>query len=177
MADYTIDLTNENFDTPAGGKYFDVGVHIVEIISATRETNTNGNDFVSFKVRGVNDEEGEARRYLTEKSAKWTVSLISGIIVHNQDSDASKEKARETLRKITNTSQVDDKFLAKLVDKEAWIEVYEDTNAPKPNGGYYKRAKIFQYEPKPRQTQPAQQVQSVTGGTMLTDKELDEIPF
>jgi len=176
MADFDLDMSNDTFEGGASN-YFDVGVHLVMIDSATRRVNDKGKSFVEVKFQGVHDEQGDAKLWFTtEKGSKYSARVINGIIVHNQTSDEAKEKARAVLQKIKSTSEYDDKFLTKLKGKEAWIEVYEDTNAPKPNGGYYKRTDIYQYEPKPRQTVSTPTATPVEG-KFLSQEELDEIPF
>lgn len=157
--------------------YFDEGVHEVYIKKATRGSSPKtGSEYIEFDLLGENDEEGNVRLYLTEKTQERSRSILATIAVHNKQSDVEKQAVRDAFKKITDTDQLDDDFLKKFVDLQAWILTEQDTNAPKPNGGFYLRNNLYSYEPTPRTTatSPATTASQLLGGT---DADLDEVPF
>ena len=166
------EMTDKDFD--ARGEYFDVGEYEAGILSAKRGKSENtGSEFIEFEVQDANgDAKTSTRLYLTEKSAPYTRSTLAGIAVHNQQDDAGKDKVREFFKGITDTDKFDDKFLARYEGDTAFIRVEEDKNAPKPNGGFYLRASLFHYMPKPKKPT----VEDIMGGgTPVNDP--NDIPF
>jgi hypothetical protein len=169
------EMQDKDFEAK-GGKYFDAGVHEVYINDIKRGVASTGSEFVEVEVT---DKEAErtanTRLYLTDKTAERSRSILAGIAVHNKDTEADKQKVRDAFKKITDTDQLDDKFLSRLENMQAWISAEEDTSAPKPNGGFYLRYNLFSYEPKPRQQTAEQLVADLKNNS--TPASTDNIPF
>ena len=161
----------EDKDFEARGKYFDAGVYKVHLSDPKRDVSKSGSEFVQFTVNGENEEQSDVRLYLTEKAAPYSLKTLAGIAVHNKGSEAEKQKVRDAFKNITDTDTLDAKFLEKFENMEAWVLVEEDTNSPKPNGGYYLRYNLYSYEPKPRKITP----EDLMGGGTPVDP--DEVPF
>ena len=170
-----VTMTDEDLATRTGGNYFSEGVHEVLIRKAERGTTAAGKDFAEITVLGHDDEEGTARLWFsTEAGAKYALSILSGIAVHNREGDAAKEKARATFKAITDTDEVDDKFLARFVEMDAWFLVQK-------SGGTYQNAEgetkdsydrnIYGYEPKMK---PMTAEQLISSGTPVST---DDVPF
>lgn len=156
--------------------YFAEGVHEVYITAMERGVSPNTkSEYIEVSLLGEGDAEGSARLYLTDKTADRSRSILATIAVHNKGTDAEKQKVRDVFKKVTDTDQLDDKFLAKFKDMQAWILVEEDKSAPKPNGGFYLRTNLYSYEPKPRAKTADELVSDITEGGEPVD--LSEIPF
>lgn len=164
----------EDKDFSARKPYFGVGVHEIYITKAERGTASTGSEYIEIDVLGEDDRTGNTRLYLTEKTSERSRSILGAIAVHNKETDVDKQKVRDAFKSITDTDELDEKFLAKFKDMQAWILTEEDTNAPKPNGGYYLRNSIYSYPPTPRTSQKVTAEQLVSSGTPVDD---DEIPF
>ena len=159
--------------------YFDEGVHEVIIDDFRRGTSTNtGSEYIEFDLVGENDENGQVRLYLTEKTQERTRQILATIAVHNKESEADKEKVREAFKKITDTDQLDDAFLDKFKDMQAWILTTPNTSQPKPDGGFYLQNNLYGYKPTPKAsiTSPATTAEQLLGGTPV-DANGEEIPF
>ena len=158
--------------------YFDAGVHEVAIQAVRRGVmdNENKTEYVEFDVVGLQDEEASVRLWLSDKAAPYTLANLARIAVHNKESEADKQKVREAFKKITDTDQLDEKFLEKFVDMQCWILTEEDTNAPKPNGGFYLRNNLYSWEPKPKQitADDLTTANMKAGGTPVDN---DDVPF
>lgn len=144
-------MNDSDFETK-GGQYFDAGVYEITITSAERgESKNTGTPYAGFDVVGPDGQETNVRLYLSEKAAERSRSILGAIAVHNKKTDAEKDAVRKAFKAITDTDQIDEKFLQKFVDMKAWILVEEDTTgAQKPGGGYYLRSNLYSYEPTPR---------------------------
>lgn len=153
--------------------YFGVGVHEVAIQAARRGQldNANKTEYIEFDLMGLNDEQGSVRLWISEKAAPYTLANLGRLAVHNKKTEAEKQKIRDAFKKIVDTDQIDQAFLDKFVDMQAWILVEEDVNAPKPNGGFYTRTNLYSYEPKPKKTT----VESIMPGATKADD--DDVPF
>ena len=168
-------MIDDDFDK-SDGNWFEPGVYKVLIESATRGKTDKGTEYIEFKVLGEEDQTGKARKYITEKSAQYTRNFLAGIAVHNQTTEEEKQKVRDSFKKPLDTDTWTDKYLEKFKNFEAWIDVYEDENAPKSNGGFYKRTEIFHYEPKHRQPSSRSRIADMLN--QATPVELsDDIPF
>lgn len=166
-------MTDADFEHK-GGQYFDSGVHEVIITKAETGQSKTGTPFIGFTVEGTEGQTTDVRLYLSEKAAPYTRSKLATIAVHNQTDEAGKEKARAAFKAITDTDQlIEPKFVQRFVDMQAWIDTYEDENAPNPNGGFYKRSDLFGYEPKHRE--PTGAVQQMLKESEPVDP--NEIPF
>lgn len=164
-------MTDADFDKK-GGAYFDLGVHQVIITSAKNVNPASGSPYIDFQLLGENDEAGDCRLYMNEAAAAYSIPKLAGIAVHNKETDTDKQKVRDIFKGIGDTNDIDDKFLAKYTDMQAWILTEEDTaGAQKPNGGYYKRNRLYHYEPKVK----AQTAESLMGGTPVDVS--NEVPF
>lgn len=152
--------------------YFEEGVHEVYITKAVRGTASTGSEFIELDLLGEDDRTGNARLYLTEKTQERSRQILATIAVHNKQTDAEKQAVRDAFKKITDTDQIDDDFLKKFVDLQAWILTEQDKNAPKPNGGYYLRNNLYSYAPTPRKT-TADDLISEGGAPVDTD----DVPF
>lgn len=155
--------------------YFGAGVHEVVITELKKVEPESGAPYVEATVIGENDEKDAIRLYISEKAAPYTLSNLARIAVHNKETDAEKQKVRDAFTKITDTDQLDEKFLDKFKDMQAWILTEEDLNAPKPNGGYYLRSNLYSYVPKPRNASQMTAEQLVSDQNEKVDT--DEIPF
>lgn len=169
------EMQDKDFEA-TGGKYFDAGVHEVFINNISRGKSQNtGSDFIEVEVTDEAAERtAKTRLYLTEKTAERTRKILAAIAVHNKDNEVDKQKVRDAFKKITDTDQLDDKFLGRMENMQCWISAEEDQSAPKPNGGYYLRYNLYGYEPSPR-TPAATTVEDLMGGTPVADG--TEIPF
>lgn len=169
-------LEDKDFD--ARKPYFGLGAHEVYIKAARRGQldNENKTEYVEFDLLGEDDQEGNVRLWISEKAAPYTLARLGQIAVHNKDTEEEKQKVRDAFKKITDTDLIDQKFLDKFKDMQAWILVEEDTNAPKPNGGFYTRTNLYSYPPKPRQLSASDLTtdQMKQGGTPVNP---DEVPF
>ena len=163
----------EDKDFTGGNKYFNEGVYKVYLSDPKRDVSKSGSEFIQFTVNGENEEQTDVRLYLTEKAAPYSLKTLAGIAVHNKGSEAEREKVREAFKAITDTDTLDAKFLAKFENYEAWVLVEEDTNAPKPNGGYYLRTNLYSFPPKPRKITP----EDIMGGGTKDGIDPDEVPF
>lgn len=170
-------LTDEDLKPRGDGNWFDVGVHKVIIESAKRGKIDSGKEYVEFTVLGEEDQQGSARLWFTtDKAAKYALSILAGIAVHNKNSEAAKQTVRDAFKKITDTDSVDDKFLTRYEKMDAWVSVYEDVNGKqKPGGGFYKRTDIYGYEPKPKKQTAEQLVADLKTNGEAVD--VSEIPF
>lgn len=136
------------------GKYFEEGVHKVEIIGVEGGTNDNGKEYIEFKVGGADGEEGTARMWFTtDKAIGFTFDTIRTIFVHNAK-EGKKEEAREMVNKVKNSDELVKLCATALNGKEAWYVVersdYTYTNAAGEQKQGYNR-NLYGYEPKPRQ--------------------------
>lgn len=168
----------EDKDFESRKPYFDEGVHEVYIDDFRRGESTNtGSPFIEFDVVGENDEQGNVRLYLTEKTQERTRSILATIAVHNKQSEEEKQAVRNAFKKITDTDQIDDAFLEKFNGMQAWILTEPNLTQPKPAGGYYLQSNLYSYKPTPRTTatSPATTAEQLLGGTPVDDT--DEIPF
>ena len=170
-----VTMTDEDLATRTGGNYFSEGVHEVLIQKAERGVTDSGKEYAEITVLGHDDEVGTARLWFsTEKAGKYALSILSGIAVHNRKDDAAKEKARATFKAITDTDEVDDKFLARFKEMDAWFMVQQSDrtyqNAEGETKNSYDR-NIYGYEPKMKQMTAEQLVSS---GTPVST---DDVPF
>ena len=164
----------EDKDFSAGGNYFQEGVYKVVLADPKHDVSKSGSDFVQFTAYDPEtDAKADVRLYVTEKAAEYTRRTLAGIVVHNVEGDAAKDKVRTTFKAITDTDElIDAKFLKKFENMEAWLLVKEDLNAPKPNGGFYLRYDLYSYEPKPKKLTPEDIM-----GAPSTPHDPDEVPF
>ena len=144
-------MTDADFDKKPGN-YFDVGVHTVIITGAKLEKPAGGSPYINFELSDEDENKGDARLYMSEAAAVYSIPKLAGIAVHDKDSEADKQKVRDGFKAIDDTDKLDVKFLAKFKDMQAWILTEEDQSAPKPNGGFYTRNSLYSYEPKPKTT-------------------------
>lgn len=169
-----INLTDEDLDrTP--GNYFTEGVHKVKIDSIERDNMDDGRAFLTVKVTGEDDQEGTARLWLhTEGGAKYSLSILSGIVSHSKKTEADKAKVRESFKAINDTDELDSKFLARFKGLEAWYEVEKTdrtyTNADGETKNSYNR-NVYGYEPKPKKVT----VEDIMGGAESISS--NDIPF
>lgn len=156
--------------------YFDAGVHEVVISGIEKVEPKEGSPYINVTVTGLKDESTDIRCYISEKAAPYTLANFGRIAVHNQDSEPAKAKVRKAFQAVTDTDQLDQEFLDKLKDMQAWILVEEDFNAPKPNGGYYLRSKLYSWEPKPKKvTADDLTTDQIRNGAAPVDD--DDVPF
>jgi hypothetical protein len=152
--------------------YFDVGVHEVFITEATKVAPETGAPYIEVTVIGQNDETDNLRLYISEAAAPYTLANLARIAVHNAKDDAAKDKVREAFKKIDDTDLIDEKFLAKFKDMQAWILTKEDTTGQqKPNGGFYLRSQLYSWEPK---AEPSDINKDIENGKPI---DVSEIPF
>ena len=173
-----VNLTDEDLATRGQSNYFSEGEYEVLIQKAERGTTTAGKDYVEFSVLGHEDQTDTARLWFTtDASAKYSLSILAGIAIHNKQTEADKASVRTAFKKITDTDQVDDKFLAKFNDMDAFFQVHKSRirtyigidGTEKPS--YDKN--IYGYMPKPKQLTAEQLVADMKSGEPFTD----EVPF
>lgn len=110
------------------GKYFGIGTYKVEISLITSGVTEAGKEYVEFTVVDPEDKDrsGTARLWFTtDGAAKYAISIISGIFVHNTSED-KRDALRSALKKLTDTDGLLDIAQKKLVGKEAYYVVEED---------------------------------------------------
>lgn len=157
--------------------YFDAGVHEVYITDAKKVEPENGAPYIEVTVVGEGDATDSIRNYISEKAAPYTLSNLARIAVHNKQTEADKQAVRDAFKKITDTDQIDQKFLDKFKDMQAWILTAEDTNGnQKPGGGYYLRSNLYSYEPKPK-APTADELVSDFKKQGATPVDVNEVPF
>lgn len=166
-----VNMTEDDFKAPS--KYFGLGEHAVGITSVKIVTDDKDRDYLQFEFAGQDDPDttGDCRIYMhTEKSAKYAIRTLQAIASHNATTDTEKDRIKS---KFVNIGDTDDlkPLLKNYENNEAFIQVYEDTNAPKPNGGYYKRTNIFGYMPSPRKPSVDE---LMAGSTQVSN---DDVPF
>lgn len=162
-------MEDKDFNNSA---YFDLGVHEVAITGAETGKNEKGTPYIDITVEGLGDEKDTVRMYTSENAAPYTRNNLAKIAVHNRDSEEEKQKVRDAFKKITDSDQMDNKFLERFIDMQAWLLVEEDQTAPKPNGGFYKRSTLYAYKPTPKAA-----VAAVMGKSGDAPVDLNEIPF
>jgi hypothetical protein len=170
-----VNLTDEDLAPRGENNYFNEGVHEVLIDSAKRGKTDAGKEYVEFIVKGENGESDTARLWFTtEKSCKYALSILAGIASHNKESEADKQKVRDAFKQITDTDQVDDKFLAKFENDHAFFTVYKSDRTYEKDGetkhSYDKN--IYGYSPKPKTDLVANAMKQDTSNI-----DLSEIPF
>lgn len=174
-----VSLTDEDLAERGNNNYFEEGEHEVLITKAERGTTDSGKDYVEFTVLGHDDESDTARLWFTtDASAKYALSILAGIASHNKHSDIDKKKVRDAFKAITDTDEVDDKFLARYKEMDAFFTVYKSDRTYLGNDGTTKHSfdkNIYGYMPKPKK-QTAEDLISdfkATGDEISTD----DIPF
>ena len=151
-----VQLTDEDLATRGDRNYFAEGEHEVLIEKAERGTTDAGKEYVEFSVLGHADERDTARLWFTtDASAKYAMSIMAGIAVHNKQTDADKTATRNAWKAITETDKIDAKYLANFKDKDAFFTVHKsDRTYTTPSGevkfSYDKN--IYGYMPKPKAT-------------------------
>lgn len=152
--------------------YFDVGVHEVYITGAHKVEPQTGSPYIEVTVLGDEDTTDDIRVYISEAAAPYTIANLARIAVHNAPTDEAKEKAKVAFKAITDTDMIDDKFLTKFENMQAWIKTEENLNAPKENGGYFLRSSLYSWEPKEPKMTPEQLM-----GVGTTQVDPKEVPF
>lgn len=169
-----VQLTDEDL-VERNNNYFAEGEHEVLITDAERGVTDSGKEYVEFTVLGHGDEVDTARMWFTtDKAAKYTLSILAGIASHNKSSEADKQTVRDAFKKITDTDLVDDKFLEKFKDMDAFFTVYKSdrtytTASGETRNSYDKN--IYGYMPKPRKV-TAEQIMAAS-----TPVSSDDVPF
>jgi hypothetical protein len=170
-----VQITDEDL-VQRNNQYFAEGEHEVVITEAKRGVTDAGKEYVEFTVAGHDDETGKARLWFsTEAGSKYALSILAGIASHNKQTDAEKEKVRDAFKAITDTDQVDDKFLAKFKDMDAFFTVYMSDRTYINSAGETKNSydsNIYGYMPKPKVAKPTT-VESLMGEEISTD----DVPF
>lgn len=172
-------LTDEDLAPRGNNNYFDEGVHNIYITKAVRGTTDNGKEYVEFTVLGEEDQEGTARLWFTtDKSAKYALSILAGIAVHNKDTEADKQKVRDAFKKITDTDEVSNKFLERFKNYKAWYRVSKSDRTYTAQDGSTKYSydkDIAGYELKPKQLTAEQLTADFLAEGEASDP--DAIPF
>lgn len=169
-------ITDEDINKQ-GGNYFDAGVHTVYLEKLKAVTPEKGSPYIEVGVLGEDDRRTDIRLYTSEAAAPYTIAKLAKIAVHNKEGEEAKQKARDAFKKIDDTDKLTDKFLANLVNMQAWILTEEDKNAPKPNGGYYLRSELYSWEPTPKKQTAADLVSELRNDPKTETVDADEIPF
>lgn len=172
-----VNLTDEDLAERGENNYFTEGVHEVLIEKAERGKTDAGKEYVEFTVKGENDETDTARLWFTtEKSCKYALSILAGIASHNKESDVEKQKVKDAFKAITDTDQVDDKFLKKFENDHAFFSVYKSdtrtyTNAAGEEKPSYDK-NLTGYKPNPKKDLVAD-----AKAELQKPIDLSEIPF
>lgn len=173
-----VNLTDEDLAPRGNNNYFKEGEHEVLIVKAERGTTSGGKDYVEFTVMGHNDETDTARLWFTtEKSCKYALSIMAGIASHNKQTEAEKQKVREAFKAIQDTDVIDDKFLEKFKDMDAFFTVYKSDRTYTGTDGSTKNSydkNIYGYMPAPRLTASPSTPSPLEGSQPI---DLSEIPF
>lgn len=151
--------------------YFAEGAHEVYITGAKKVVPETGSPYIEVSILNADDATEDTRNYISEAAAPYTLSKLARIAIHNAKDDAAKAKVRESFKAINDTNQVDEAFLAKFKDMQAWALTEEDLNAPKEKGGYFLRTQLFSWPP---QVKAKTTEQDIDGGKSV---DLSEIPF
>lgn len=170
-----VQLEDKDFESRKA--YFGLGAHEVYIEKIEKVTPDSGSPYLNVSVLGVQDEKevrDDVRAYISDAAAPYTVSTLARIAVHNKKTDKEKQAVRDAFKEI-DTDEIDQKFLDKFKDMQAWILTEENLNAPRDNGGYFWRSSLYSYEPKPKKITAESLVSE--GGTEITKENLGEIPF
>jgi len=171
-----VSITDEDM-APRNSNYFDEGVHEVMIVKAERGRTDSGKDYVEFTVEGQGGESGTARLWFTtEAASNYALSILAGIAVHNKKTEEDKNKVRTAFKDIKDTDVIDDKFLKKFEQMDAWYTVQQSDRQYINNKGETKYSydkNIYGYEPKLK-SRPvtADQLKSVSEPV-----DNDDIPF
>lgn len=173
-----VQLTDEDLKE-RNTNYFEEGVYEVLITKAERGTTDNGKDYVEFTVQGHDDQEGTARMWFTtDKACKYTLSVLAGLAVHNKHTDAEKDKVRTAFKAITDTDQLDNKFLARFEEMDAFYRVQKSDRTYTNQAGETKHSydkDIAAYPLKMKQLTADQLVADFKNGG--TEVSTDSIPF
>lgn len=167
----------EDKDFEAKGNYFGVGVYEVLLEKLVAVTPEKGSPYINVSVLGEEDQTTDIRLYTSEAAAPYTIANLARIAVHNKDTEEAKQKVRDTFKKIDDTDRLTDKFLANMEKMQAWIMGEEDTNAPKPNGGFYIRYSLYSYPPTPKKQTAADLVEQFKNDANSAPVDVSEIPF
>lgn len=171
-----VNITDEDM-APRNNNYFDEGVHEVVIAKAERGTTDNDKDYVELTVQGQNEEEGTARLWFTTEAAgNYALSILAGIAVHNKESETDKQKVRDAFKKIDDTDLVDDAFLKKFVEMEAFYMVQMSDRTYVNNQGETKNSydrNIYGYSP----TMKTRVVEPTKNAVNSDPVDLSDIPF
>jgi hypothetical protein len=169
-----VNLTDEDLAERTPSNYFSEGLHEVLIQKAELGTTDAGKDYVEFTVLGHDDETGTARLWFsTDAGAKYALSIMAGIASHNRQSEADKQVVRDTFKKITDTDQVDSKFLTRFKEMDAFYLVQQSDRTYQNAQGETKHSydrNIYGYPMQPKKTT----VESLLGGTPVST---DDVPF
>ena len=157
-----VQLTDEDLATRGDRTYFAEGEHEVLIEKAERGTTDAGKEYVEFSVLGHADERDTARLWFTtDASAKYAMSIMAGIAVHNKQTEAEKASVRTAWKSITDTDKIDAKYLANFKDKDAFFTVHQSERTYTTPSGETRHSydkNIYGYMPKPKATTVQQDI-------------------
>lgn len=141
-----------------GGKYFELGIHKVFINTVVQDFTDDKREYFDFTVVDdlKADEPTEAKVRLwfhTDKSIKYSFSIIRGIFTHNAP-EGKEDAIREKLQQVDDTDELIKLCAKNLPGKECWLEVSEDPTRTYEKDGEQKPSinrNITGYEPQPKQ--------------------------
>lgn len=157
--------------------YFTKADHGSEVIITSGEVllSSKGSEYLQleFESEGKEGDTGY-NNYITEKALPYTAQRVQGIIVHNEKTEADKEKVRKVLIDLPD-AQFGEWALSQLKGKKAYLVIsFSDSVNPR-NGLPYLERNLQGYEPKPLEEPRATTAKQVMGGGDAID--LSEIPF
>lgn len=123
-------LTNEH--KAERGKYFELGVHKVQIATVVQGETDDKREFFDFTVvddlKSEDATEATVRFWFhTDGAIKYSFGIIRGIFTHNAPK-GKEDAVKEKLQSIDDTDELIKLCEKALVGKEAWLEVSEDEN-------------------------------------------------
>jgi len=139
------------------GKYFDLGIHKVQIATVVQSTTDDKREYFDFTVvddlNSPDPTSTDVRLWFhTDKSIKYSFSIIRGIFTHNAP-EGKEDAIKDKLNKIDDTDELIKLCEKNLVAKEAWLEIAEDPTRTYEKDGETKPSinrNITGYEPQPK---------------------------
>lgn len=130
------------------------GVSSVQLVGATAGETESNKEYIALTVTNKDGVEEDVRVWFTGGASKYSFNTIKQIVIHNQTSDANKEKAREAVENCVDTDSLADLLNSKVVGGQLWITKYFDPVKSYVNpSGEQRRSintNVVGYEPKPK---------------------------
>lgn len=146
-------FNKEHKEEMGGGKYFEQGIHKVNIGMITAGKTDDGKEYFDVTVLGPNEEEGVSRLWFhTDGAMKYSFNTLRNIFVHNAP-ESKKDDVRKGVDGIKDTDELLKKCVTMLIGKECWYSVYENRDRKFVGNDGQERysfdRNIYGYEPNP----------------------------